>query len=290
MPKNPPKISICIPTYNGEDYLNDALDSINAQSFRDFEVVASDDASTDNTLKILEDFKSKADFPVYIYKHQPKGIGANWNNTIKHANGEFIKFLFQDDVLLPDCLEKMHSAFDNFKNIGLVACKRIFIINLDEVDDEQEKWLKTYQDLQQQFNQSNQDIMLTKSIFKRSDFKSSPLNKIGEPSVVMFRKSIVKKVGLFDLRLKQILDYVYWYKILKYKPILILNEPLVKFRIHRNQETQKNKHKSIKDYVLYDKILYKNFFWLLNFNTKKKYFLKYNIFGKILLKLKKSVF
>jgi len=285
-----PKISICIPTYNGEDYLNEALDSIKTQSFRDFEVVASDDSSTDNTLKILEDFKANADFPVYIYNHQPKGIGANWNNTIKHANGEFIKFLFQDDVLLPNCLEKMHKAFESYKGIGLVACKRTFIINLDEVDAEQEKWIKNYQDLQVQYNQPHEDLLLTKSIFKHSDFKSSPLNKIGEPSVVMFRKSITKKVGWFDHRLKQILDYVYWYKILKYKPMLILNEQLVRFRIHKNQETQKNKTIAIDDYKLYDKILYKDFFWLLNNKTKKKYFFKYNRIGKIVMKIKRSVF
>lgn len=285
-----PKISICIPTYNGEKYLEEALESVQLQTFRDFEVIVSDDDSSDDTLKIVEKFKEKVDFQVHIFHHKPDGIGANWNNSIRQANGEYIKFLFQDDVLMPNCLEKMLKAFEKHKNLGLIASKRTFILNCETVDTKQEIWLMKYKNLQVQYADDNNDVFLNKSIFKRLDFKKSPLNKIGEPSVVMFRKSIVGKVGWFDVDLKQILDYEYWYRILKKKPILILNEPLVKFRIHPGQETQKNKSKKINDYELYNYILYKNYFWLLNYKYQKDFFFKFNKLGRFIKKIKRRIF
>jgi glycosyltransferase involved in cell wall biosynthesis len=86
-------VSICIPTYNGKKYLNEALESVKSQVYKNIEVIISDDNSTDSTLEICNKFKHEVDFPVYIYSHKPSGIGANWNYIIEKANGDFIKFL-----------------------------------------------------------------------------------------------------------------------------------------------------------------------------------------------------
>lgn len=95
-------ISICIPTFNGEKYLQEALDSVKSQTYQNIEVIISDDNSNDITLQICQNFKEKVSFPVYIYEHDPSGIG---NNCIFYAYGEYIKFLFQDDILETNCLE-----------------------------------------------------------------------------------------------------------------------------------------------------------------------------------------
>ena len=76
------------------------------------------------------------------------------------------------------------------------------------------------------------------TLFGRLDFKKSPYNKIGEPPTVLFKKEIIEEVGYFDEQLKQVLDYVFYYRILKKHPIAILNKKLVSFRIHENQATQ----------------------------------------------------
>ena len=284
-----PKVSICIPTYNGEKYLQEALDSINQQTYRDFEVVVSDDASSDDTLKIIENFKNKVDFSVYIYKHKPSGIGANWNNTIKHAKGKYIKFLFQDDVLEPRCLEKMLKVLDNNPKVGLVASKREFII--DKVKNEAtQQWLSEYGDLQQNILDNKNPQLITKKIFRHKDFINTPKNKIGEPSVVMFRRSLVDKIGFFDENLKQILDYEFWYRILKKYHIYIIDETLVKFRLHDMQATAVNSNVFILDYQLYPKILYNDYFWLLNYKYQKEFFFRYNKLGKLLKKIKRRVF
>ncbi len=119
-------VSICIPTYNGEKYLQEALDSVKAQTYKNIEVIISDDVSKDRTLEICERFKNEVNFPVYIYHHQPAGIGANWNNCIEKASGEYIQFLFQDDILHPICIEEKLKYLKQ-NNLKAVCCKREII-------------------------------------------------------------------------------------------------------------------------------------------------------------------
>ncbi len=283
-----PKISICIPTYNGAEYLQEALESIKAQSFKDFEVVVSDDNSKDDTLRIVEKFKEESNFPVRIFHHKPAGIGANWNHAMRQAKGKYIKFLFQDDVLASTCLEIMYAVLENNKNIGLVASKREFIVNKAK-SAETDKWLSYYGDLQNQISKNTGDLVLTKKLISKKYFLSTPKNKIGEPSVVMFRRQLIDKIGWFDESLKQILDYEYWYRILKSFDIYILDKPLVKFRLHNAQATAQNANLKIDDYQLYPQLLYKDYFWLLNYKYQKEFFLKYNTFGQLLKKIKRRV-
>ena len=64
-------VSICLPTYNGARYLEETLYSICAQTYQNFEVIISDDASIDNTIKLIEEFKKQSDFPVCVLHHTP---------------------------------------------------------------------------------------------------------------------------------------------------------------------------------------------------------------------------
>lgn len=283
-----PKISICIPTYNGAEYLQEALESIQTQTFKDFEVVVSDDDSKDDTLKIVEKFKQESNFPVRIFHHKPSGIGANWNHAMRQARGKYIKFLFQDDILLPACLEKMYAVLENNPKVGLVASKREFIISKHN-DDKTKQWLATYGDLQKHISNRPGDLILTKKLFKRKDFFKKPKNKIGEPSVMMFRKSVLDKTGYYDERLKQILDFEFCCRILKNYYIHIIAEPLVKFRLHDNQATVKNLNSKNDDHQIYPQLLYKDYFWYLNYKYQKEFFLKYNTFGQLLIKIKRRV-
>lgn len=271
-------VSICIPTYNGDKYLASALESIEQQTYKNIEVIVSDDNSQDNTISIVKDFKNRVEFPVHIYHHNPTGIGSNWNNSIKNAKGEFIKFLFQDDVLLPNCIELMLRVILSDNEIELVASKRILL--LEDVRDEiTAKWVLEYRDLQKDLGLKGKEVyLLNKDLFKDPNFLKSPLNKIGEPTAVLFKKSIVNKYGFFREDLEQILDFEFYYRILKKGKIAIINKELVGFRLHALQATNVNRKKSIGDYQEYEKILYNNFFWNLEFITQKRLFLKFNKF------------
>lgn len=286
-------VSICIPTYNGAKFLQESLDSVNAQSYKNIEVIISDDNSTDETLEICTKFKENTQFPVSIYTHQPQGIGANWNHCIEKANGVYIKFLFQDDILYDTCIEEMVEIYKKYPEIGLVASKRDFVIDINMKSEQTEIWIKKYKDLQRDYELSDNSMYyLTNTIFGEESFLDTHRNKIGEPSCVMFRKDITKSVGLFDIKLKQILDYEYWYRILKNKPVIVINKPLVAFRIHENQATNVNSKAEINDYNMYHTILHKEYYRYLHDSLKKSLdneFSKSNIFKKNILKKYKSL-
>lgn len=286
-------VSICIPTYNGEKFLQESLDSVNAQSYKNIEVIISDDGSTDKTLNLCKKFKENTQFPVNIYTHQPQGIGTNWNHCIEKANGTYIKFLFQDDILYDTCIEEMVEMYVKYPDIGLVASKRDFIIDTGMKSEQIEKWIEKYKNLQIDYELFNDSIYyLTHRIFSEKSFLASPLNKIGEPSCVMFRKDIIKKIGLFDVQLKQILDYEYWYRILKNYPVIVIDKSLVAFRIHENQATNVNRKTEINDYNIYHKILYTEYYDYLHDSLKKSLdheFSKKNILKKYIIGKNKSL-
>lgn len=274
-----PLVSICIPVYNGVKYLQDALNSILSQIYTNFEVVISDDHSEDDTLRIVEDFKKKVSFPVFIYNHEPAGIGANWNNCIKKSNGKFIKFLFQDDILYPTCIEELVKVAITEKGVGLVACKRSIIVE-GKNNTVIKAWKKNYGNLQDGLElKSCGWYDLDSRFLKKEKFIKD--NKIGEPSTVLFPRALVKKIGFFREDLTQVLDFEFYYRILKHKKIIILNRELAAFRIHPAQATNVNKNTISLDYEKYYRLLYENYFWYLGLNFQKKLLKRYHTIGKI---------
>lgn len=283
-----PLVSICIPTYNGASFLKEALASAREQTYSNIEVVVSDDMSTDGSWEMLERFRESVPFPVHLYKHDPQGIGANWNNTIRKAQGKYIKFLFQDDVLKPTCVEKMVAFLESHPTYGLVACKRDFIIE-GSVTDEIQNYVTSYTNLQRQFTFEGEVLTLDTSLFKRPDFFMPPQNKVGEPPTIMFPKAILEEVGYFDEDLKQILDYVFCYRVIKKYPIAILKEPLIKFRIHPEQATNVNRSIDIPDYKKYDEIMYKEFSHLMHPRHALRLKKKYHPLYKMMVPIKRTV-
>lgn len=270
-------VSICIPTYNGAQFIAEALESAINQTYPNLEIVVSDDASTDDTLGIIESYISKTLIPIRIIKHKPDGIGANWNNCIRKAQGEYIKFLFQDDILEYQCIEKMVALLNEFPKLGLVASKRYCINEHSKLIDDKDPWMQLYSDLQRTLSFPEHDdlMVVTKELLKSPAFFEEPINKIGEPTAVLFRARLVDEIGCFRKDLNQMLDFEFYYRLLRHYKIGILSTKLVRFRIHEKQTTNLNVKKGIikNDLLLYNKIIYKDFFWYVN-NAKKWELLK----------------
>ncbi len=114
-----PKISIGMPVYNGEKYIREALDSLLAQTYADFELVISDNASTDGTEAICREYVNKDIRIKYI--RQPINIGAynNFNYLLENARGDYIKWLAHDDYLEPFFLEMMVKYLDEHDDVVL---------------------------------------------------------------------------------------------------------------------------------------------------------------------------
>lgn len=101
----PHRFTIFIPTYNRAKLLPRALASVEAQSFRDFEVVIIDDGSSDDSREIVEAWQAKVDFPVHYHYQENRGKPAAHNAGIERAKGFFVVNLDSDDLLTPDALE-----------------------------------------------------------------------------------------------------------------------------------------------------------------------------------------
>ncbi len=108
-----PRVSIGVPVYNGQNYLREALDSLLAQTYGDFEILISDNASTDQTQAICKEYASRDDRIRYERQVTNLGAAANYNRVFEMARGEFFKWAAHDDVCLPTFLERCVEALDN---------------------------------------------------------------------------------------------------------------------------------------------------------------------------------
>ncbi len=115
-----PRITIGMPVYNGERFIVEALDSILAQTYRDFELVISDNGSTDATEEICKRYAARD--PRIRYSRQTTNQGASWNynHVVDLATGEFFKWAAHDDLITPDYLEKCIMVLD--RDPGVVLC------------------------------------------------------------------------------------------------------------------------------------------------------------------------
>jgi len=114
-----PVVSVIMPTWNGERFLRPAIDSVLSQTFTDFELIVIDDASTDNTPRILADYKD--DRLVVITNERNLGIAGATNRGLVEARGEYVALLDHDDISLPHRLQTEVEYLDSHPEIALVG-------------------------------------------------------------------------------------------------------------------------------------------------------------------------
>ena len=119
-----PLVSVCIPTYNGEKFLIETLNSVLYQTYPNLEIIISDDNSKDRTIEIANSFKDTSPFEFLVLEHEQYGLSQNWNFCVSQSKGKYIKFVFQDDILEPDAISKMVELAEQDEEIGLVFSPR----------------------------------------------------------------------------------------------------------------------------------------------------------------------
>ena len=114
------RISIGMPVFNGEAYIKESLDSILTQTYEDFELIVSDNASTDQTEEICRVYAEKDQRISYYRQKENIGASKNFNNVFELSKGEFFKWAAHDDLCAPDylrqCVEVLH------KNPSVILC------------------------------------------------------------------------------------------------------------------------------------------------------------------------
>ena len=133
---NSPKVSIVLPVYNGENYLRHAIDSVLAQTYRDFELLIFDNASEDATGEICRNYAEK-DARIRYHRHATN-LGASMNHILgfRATTGEYLKHIAHDDVWEPTLLEKSVRVLDEHPEVILVYPKtRLIDENGDRIED-----------------------------------------------------------------------------------------------------------------------------------------------------------
>ena len=128
-----PKVSIGLPVYNGEKYLAQAIQSILDQTFIDFELIISDNASTDETAQICADFAARDRRVRYFRQEQNLGAAPNHQFTFFQAVGEYFKWSAHDDIMEPTWLERCVAVLDSHPEVQLAFPLSLLIDESDEV-------------------------------------------------------------------------------------------------------------------------------------------------------------
>jgi glycosyltransferase involved in cell wall biosynthesis len=228
-----PLVTVCIPTYNGEKFVAEAIYSVLSQTYPNLEIILSDDNSSDQTVEIAKSLQSQSSCKFTILEHSQYGLAKNWNFCISQAQGKYIKFLFQDDLLQPNAIEAMVSLAEQDQEIGLVfSPRRLFstenpnnaqLLAHHEAKDIHKGWSNL------QSIQSGQELLQDLNIL------DNPINKIGEPSTVLIKKEVFDVVGTFNPELCQLVDLEMWLKIMSQYKVGFVDRVLSSFRIHSQQ-------------------------------------------------------
>lgn len=118
---NAPRVSICLPNLNNRRYLEERIETIEAQTLTDWELVICDNYSDDGAWEFFQEL-AKRDPRVSISQEPREGMYANWNNCIRQARGEFVYVATSDDTMAADCLEKMVRALEENPDCDLAHC------------------------------------------------------------------------------------------------------------------------------------------------------------------------
>lgn len=222
-------VSVCIPVYNSESTIKATLDSVLEQSYSNIEIIVVDNCSTDNTWQIINSF---ADSRMKKFKNDNNiGMVRNWNKCLEYASGVYVHFLCGDDLLVPTCIEKKVVLADTDEDISLV-------FSASEIINESDKVILT----RQQFNINC--VLDGKELAKKS-FGFG--NLYGEPSNVLFRRSLVEKIGAFNTRLFYSIDWEMWLRLSMIGKVGYIVEPLMKYRISKSNGTSGLTAKKILD-------------------------------------------
>lgn len=265
------KVSVIIPVYNVENYLEECLDSIINQTLKDIEIICINDGSTDNSLEILNDYAC-SDVRLKIINQENEGQGAARNQGIKLSQGEYIYFMDSDDILELSALEELYNMSKSM-DLDILIFK---LINFD--DGSHEKYTSKYYEM---------------PFLKKYEGKIFNYNKLGQkamdiavsPPGKLFKRSLI-----FSMKFPEGLifedNYFFAEAMLKAKRVSFLNKHFYNHRIRNDSTTTTKTIKFVDTIVISNKIidLFKEFGVYNQFKKRiieKKINSTYNRFSQV---------
>lgn len=192
-------VSVIIPTFNRRDYITTALDSVVAQTYKDYEIIIIDDGSTDDTGEVLHTYQP---YNLRYFYQENRGIAASRNRGIRESRGEFIALLDSDDYWRPEKLEQQLKAFREHPQCGLVATRCSSI-------DPGGRFRRQ--------NRPGKSGWVLPDLFRANFIRTSS---------ALITRECFNNVGLFDESLPECEEYDLWLRIARHYPIAFINESL----------------------------------------------------------------
>ncbi|MBR2833503.1 MAG: glycosyltransferase [Bacilli bacterium] len=216
-------VSVIIPSYNHEKYIKECIMSVLNQTYKNLEVFVMDDCSTDNSQKVIKSIKDDR-FKAF-YSKKNKGTVRTVNELMNKCSGDYIAVIGSDDIWEKSKIEKQVDFLDNNKSVGAV-------FSAAEIIDENNNIYEDDYDFNHNvFNNEN----IKRGERMRYFFEKG--NHLCHSSSLI-RKSVVDKIGLYNVSYMQLHDYDYWVRLINNFDIYILDEKLVKYR--RFKKNKKN--------------------------------------------------
>ncbi|MBS7562852.1 glycosyltransferase [Mucilaginibacter sp. Bleaf8] len=226
-----PKISVILPVYNTELYIKEAVDSILNQTFKDFELLVINDASTDNTLHILQQIND--DRLKIINNETNLKVVKSLNKGLDLAQGEYIARMDADDIAHPQRFEKQLRFFETNPDVDFVG-----------------SWVQTFG--------SESNVMKAATEHDHIKVRLFFLNPIFHPAVMFKKQSFNVNGYRFDERFTNAEDYGMWVKAIDTLKFANVPEILLKYRVHNNNVSViKASNRAVLDEIHYD--VYKQF-------------------------------
>ena len=200
------KFSVIIPLYNKAPYVRKALETVCAQTYRDYEIIVINDGSTDNSAIIAEEYLNGVEGISYqILSQQNAGVSAARNNGVAQASGEYIAFLDADDWWEPTYLERMVQLIEDYSEAGLYGMNYIYY-----------KPGKTRVALKCKTGYIN---------YPKEYYEGSAMMIFTSSSSSM-SKRVFEEMGGFPLGIKLGEDFLLWAKTAMHYPVAFCEEPL----------------------------------------------------------------
>lgn len=219
-----PKFSVIVPNYNHAPYLRRRLETIFAQTEKDLEVIVLDDASTDESLKVLEELSNEFSFSLVTNQHNTGSPSRQWGRGVELATGEYIWIAESDDYADPHLLAELSGALEAHPSAGLACCDCHYVdtegrkIPFEWPKDlpEGARWRSNY------FNSGKAECR---------DFLTR-YNSIPNASGVLFRASSLRGVGLEEIDLRLCGDWLTYARVLMSSDIVYVAKALNYHRWH----------------------------------------------------------
>lgn len=265
-----PLISICVISYNSSDFVLETLESAKVQTYKNIELIVSDDGSSDYTIELCRNWllENKGRFirTELITVKRNTGIPANCNRAVKAANGKWIKIIAADDILLENCIE------DNVKNIIRIPGIKIQFskIQMIEMKNGKKKMREVLEGSPKFFNNSAAEQYRQQLLYHVVPLTPSSF----------IAKSLLEKLDYFDEKFPLIEDYPFWLKCLKSgTKIWFMDVLTVYYRRHDSSIEFLNRKSSnslidsawYRNEDLREKYVYPNFIYLYKANCRYKH-------------------